>query len=89
MKKLSKFSDWLVIVCSVLLGMLSFSILSIGLCCIIYDLESSKLAFYLFMFCGAVFGGKLGDFIGTWLVNKAYSETVKWQSRWIEREKED
>lgn len=86
MKKLSKFSDWLVIVCSVLLGMLCFSILSIGMCCLIYEVETSKIAFYLFSFCGAVFGGKLGDLLGTWLVNRDYSETVKWYSKWIDKE---
>lgn len=89
MKKLSKFSDWLVIVCSVLLGMLCFMVLSVGLCCIVYDFEISKIWFYIFIASGITVGGKLGSLFGTWLINRDYSETVKWHSRWIDNDKKE
>lgn len=89
MSKLSKFSDWLVIVCSCLLFMLFGTVIAITLSLLIYDYSESKVAIFIFMFSGIAVGGKFGDLFGTWLVNKVHNENVKWQSRWIKEKKED
>lgn len=90
MSKLSKFSDWLVIVCSCLFFMLLGTVIAATLSLLIYDCnEESRVAIFIFIFSGIAVGGKFGDLFGTWLVNKTHNENVKWQSRWIKKEKED
>lgn len=89
MSKLSKFSDWLVIVCSCLLFMLFGTVIALTLSLLIFDYSESKVSIFMFMFSGTAVGGKFGDLFGTWLVNKVHNENMKWQSRWIKKEKED
>lgn len=89
MSKLSKFSDWLVIVCSCLLFMLFGTVIALTLSLLIFDYSESKVSIFMFMFSGTAVGCKFGDLFGTWLVNRDYSETVKWRSRWIDKEKGD
>ena len=89
MSKLSKFSDWLVIVCSCLLFMLFGTVIALTLSLLIFDYSESKVSIFMFMLSGTAVGGKFGDLFGTWLVNKVHSENMKWQSKWIKKEKED